>query len=382
MSSVRRPWHRDAVQPRPRTLTAVGLAVVALVVAANATGAVGFGRTGPALQVSLGTVGYTLAAVTFLLWITAPRWVAVLLLLAMGLAVTAIRAADPTGPVVGLFLIMAFAPLRLPLPEASAVAVATALLFNLEQMRTAADPALVLLVTDGGAAFFFLMGWLLRREREQRVELEATRDAERVAAALAERTRLAREVHDVLAHTLSALAVQLEGGRLLARSSGASPEVLATLQNAQHLARAGLAEARRAVATLRGDELPGPEAIQQLLDEHRRSGGTYTLTVSGSPVPLPADARLALFRTVQEALSNVRKHAPDSTAVVALHWRREEVAVVVENHWAAATVSKQMDPAGYGLTGIAERADLLGGRFTAGPIADGFRVELHVPVVL
>lgn len=367
------------MQVRPRLFTSVGFAVVALVVVANAGGAVGFGLAGPAAQVTAATAAYALAAAVFLLWATAPRWVVVGLLVTMAVTATAVRHADPTGPVVALFLIMAFAPLRLPLPEAAATAVASALMFNLEQAHSADSPALFILVTDGGAAFFFLMGWLLRREHEQRLELQASRDAERRAAALAERTRLAREVHDVLAHTLSGLAVQLEGARLLARANQTAPDVVDVLDSAHGLARAGLADARRAVATLRGDDLPGPQLVPQLVEEHRRAGGRCTLTVTGDPVPLPADARLAVYRAVQEALSNVRKHAPDATAEVSLRWGSGEAVVVVQDRGAGEPVSTT-GPPGYGLTGLAERAQLLGGRFSAAPTQDGFRVELAVPV--
>lgn len=367
------------MQVRPRLLTAVGFAVVALVVVANASGAVGFGLNGPAAQLTAATIAYVAAAAAFLLWVTAPRWAVVALVATMAVAASAVRDADPTGPVVALFLVMAFAPLRLPVPEAAATAVASALVFNLEQARSAADPVLFILVTDGGAAFFFLMGWLLRREQEQRLELEATRDAERVAAALAERTRLAREVHDVLAHTLSGLAVHLEGARLLARSSQTPPDVVTAIDSAHGLAKAGLADARRAVATLRGDDLPGPELVPQLIEEHRRAGGTATLTITGDAVALPADARLAVYRAVQESLSNIRKHAPDATALVTVRWESEEAVVVVEDHGGAGPASST-DTAGYGLTGIAERAQLLGGRFSAAPTSDGFRVELAVPV--
>ncbi|MGY1722179.1 sensor histidine kinase [Blastococcus sp. SYSU DS0533] len=368
------------MQVRARLLTSVGFAVVALVVVANAAGAVGFGLSGSAAQVTTATAAYAVAAGVFLLWVDAPRRFVVALLFAMAVAATAVRNADPAGPVVALFLIMAFAPLRLPVRDAAATAVASALLFNLEQFQSAQSPALFVLVTDGGAAFFFLMGWLLRREHEQRQELEATRDAERLAAALAERSRLAREMHDVLAHTLSGLAVHLEGARLLARSGHAAPEVVTALDDASQLARAGLTEARRAVAALRGDDLPGPEEVPQLIEEHRRSGGRCTLDVSGDPVVLAPNARLAVYRTVQEGLSNVRKHAPDATAEVTIRWSDSAVVVIVEDHGGPRPGQPASGPAGYGLTGIAERADLLGGRFRATQSADGFRVELSVPV--
>jgi signal transduction histidine kinase len=112
---------------------------------------------------------------------------------------------------------MAFAPLRLEVRQAAAVCSVGVVLFDLQLLLEAPDAGVFLLVVDGGAAFFFLLGVLLRHEGEQRdrvarllVELEASWDAEKAAAALAERSRLAREMHDVLAHTLSGLVLQLE----------------------------------------------------------------------------------------------------------------------------------------------------------------------------
>ena len=97
-------------------------------------------------------------------------------------------------------------------------------------------------------------------------ELRESRAAHAESAALAERGRVARDMHDVLAHSLSALALQLEGARLLARDRGADPEVVAAIERAHHLAAGGLAEARQAIAALRGDELPGPERLHALAD--------------------------------------------------------------------------------------------------------------------
>ena len=177
---------------RNRWLTLIGAAVVGLVVIANAAGEVGFGLAGAPLLITAATAVYASAALVFLMWAAAPGGVTVVLLLVMGVAASVIHNADPAGPVVGLFLVMAFAPLRLELRTAAAVAVATALTFNVQQATTAPNPAVFITVTNGGAAFFFAMGWLLRREQEQRAQLEATRDAERIAATLTERARLAR----------------------------------------------------------------------------------------------------------------------------------------------------------------------------------------------
>jgi signal transduction histidine kinase len=233
------------------------------------------------------------------------------------------------------------------------------------------------------------MGVLLQREQTQRrrtdrllAELEAARDAEREAVALAERARLAREMHDVLAHTLSGLALQLEGVRLLAGSRQADPELTAAVERAGRLARGGLAEARRAIAALRGDALPGPELLPALVDQHRQAvGGRCRLEVRGQPRELPPDARLALYRTAQEALANVRKHAPGAAVDVRLTWDDDHAVLVVEDQAdGGAGPPAAAGDGGYGLTGMAERAELLGGHLDAGPTAAGFRVELRLPV--
>ncbi|MBV9197035.1 MAG: histidine kinase dimerization/phosphoacceptor domain-containing protein [Solirubrobacterales bacterium] len=113
---------------------------------------------------------------------------------------------------------------------------------------------------------WFLAMRLLRYVSDQRNELQASREAESGAAAAAERGRLAREMHDVLAHSLSALALQLETTRLLARDRGADEEITQAIDRAHHLAASGLDEARRAIAAQRGEELPGPERIGALAD--------------------------------------------------------------------------------------------------------------------
>lgn len=371
-------WQTGSMQHN-RWLPVLGLAVVGLVVLANAAGEVGFGTSGAPLLVLAATGVYVAAAAGLLLWRTAPIGLYVTLLLVMAGAASAIHAGDPDGPVVGLFLVMAFAPIRLPVRTAAAVAITGALAFNLQQASTAPNPVVFITVTNGGAAFFFAMGWLLRREQEQRVELEATRDAERIAAALAERARLAREIHDVLAHTLSGLALQLEGARLLARSCGTDSQVTLALARAHGLAREGLSDAHRAVAALRGDAVPGPDQLAALVDEHRRLvGGTVQLNVDGDPVELTQDARLALFRTTQEALSNTRKHSTARAASVLLTWTAGGAHLVIEDHGTARS-ERTPTVGGYGLTGLAERAGLLGGEFSAGRTSDGFRVELDLP---
>lgn len=195
-------------------------------------------------------------------------------------------------------------------------------------------------------------------------------------AATRERERIAREMHDVLAHTLSGLTVQLEATRLLAEQRPGDPAVAEAVGNAHRLAREGLLEARRAVSALRG-EMPGAAQLEQLLHDFEvESGIRCRLDVEGTPVPLRPEAQLALYRTAQEALTNVRKHADATSVALRLIWSRRGAELTVEDE---GTPKPSLAPGGYGLNGIRERAALLGGSLEAGPIEGGFRVRLRVP---
>jgi signal transduction histidine kinase len=218
------------------------------------------------------------------------------------------------------------------------------------------------------------------------LELEQTRGAELRAAALAERQRLAREMHDVLAHSLSGLVMNLEGARMLAASDPADPRLADTIDRAHHLARSGLNEARRAISVLRDDELPGPESIETMTTEFARDSGIpCRFAVTGPRRDVSSETQLALYRVAQEALTNIRKHAHPDRAEVALAYERGAVTLTVEDIETdpAADRPEATAPSalngGYGLTGMRERAELLGGTLTACPTSHGFRVELRVP---
>jgi signal transduction histidine kinase len=189
-------------------------------------------------------------------------------------------------------------------------------------------------------------------------------------------------MHDVLAHSLSALALQLETTRLLARDRGVDDEITRAIDQAHHLAASGLDEARRAIAAERGDQLPGPERIGALAEAFReQSGLPVALRVLGEPRELPPEARLAVYRTAQEALTNVRRHATSERVDVRLDYGPDSTVLVIEDHAIpgspGATEVGLMG--GYGLTGMRERAELLGGELLAQPTSTGFRVELRLP---
>jgi signal transduction histidine kinase len=135
----------------------------------------------------------------------------------------------------------------------------------------------------------------------------------------------------------------------------------------------------QAIQALRGDAIPGPELISELLEDHRRATNSpCSLTVMGEPGPLASEANVALYRTAQEALSNVRKHAPSAGVDVKLIWEGDGARLIVESRDGASSTDPESG-SGYGLAGMSERAQLAGGSLVTGPTADGFRVELQAP---
>lgn len=215
--------------------------------------------------------------------------------------------------------------------------------------------------------------YVLPRWSRQAQRIRVERAAER------ERERVAREIHDVLAHTLSALAVQLEAARVLAERRPGDPGVAQAVGRSHRLAREGLDEARRAVGALRGETAPGPDELPALVRRFQEESAIPChLVVEGSPAALQPDARLALYRTAQEALTNVRKHAHPAEVTVRLVYRDRRAELTVEDLGDAGSPAPA-DPGGHGLTGIRERAALLGGTLEAGPVPGGFRVRLEVP---
>ena len=237
----------------------------------------------------------------------------------------------------------------------------------------------------GGIFLYAMVVWRFRQHDEQSqrllAQMEETRDAELRAAALSERQRLAREMHDVLAHSLSGLVVQLEGARLLALSDPGDERLAGTIDRAHQLARSGLDEARRAIGMLRDDELPGPDRLAVLARTFEADTGIpCRFTETGKPGELRPAVRLALYRVTQEALTNVRKHAHPDQVEVRLDRQSAEISLMIEDFGdEPLAAAAEKDSHGYGLTGMRERAELLGGTLTAAPTGHGFRVELRIP---
>ncbi|MEU5882149.1 histidine kinase [Spirillospora sp. NPDC047279] len=221
------------------------------------------------------------------------------------------------------------------------------------------------------------LGALATRQRVQ--AQEATRRAEANTLVLDERAHIAREIHDILAHSLSAQIVHLEGARLLLSRDGDRVQALDRVERAQRLARAGLEETRRALATLRGDAPRLEEALAELAEEFRDgTGRSCEVEVTGTPHELSPQSGLAVIRTAQEALTNVRKHAPGAQVRLLLAYGDGGVELDVIDTGGTEAALTDLG-GGYGLVGMRERAELIGGTLETGPEGEGFRVKLRVP---
>ncbi|TDP93975.1 sensor histidine kinase [Labedaea rhizosphaerae] len=197
------------------------------------------------------------------------------------------------------------------------------------------------------------------------------------AAALDERARIAREMHDVLAHSLGALTVQLDVAEALL-DKGDAAQASERVRRANRLAREGLTEARDAVAALRRDGVPSlSEALAQLAEAHRRDHGPVDFHVEGAPRQLPSAAAVSLVRAAREALTNAARHAPGAPVTMALAFDADHVTLTVAN--AVPEDAPVLEgPRGYGLTGMRERLVLVGGTLDAGGV-DRWLVTATVP---
>jgi signal transduction histidine kinase len=214
------------------------------------------------------------------------------------------------------------------------------------------------------------------REANRRLRAYAAQAEE--LATMRERNRLAREIHDTLGHHLTTVNVQLEAARAVLESD---PErALQAVESAQALTKKGLAEVRGSVAALRAsptERKPLPEAIAALVDELQSSGIVAEFVVAGQPRELSPEVQLALYRTAQEGLTNVRRHARASWVQVELDYRdATRVRLTVEDNGVGATSAE----GGFGLIGVRERVLLLDGEMrTETTPREGFRLDVEVP---
>jgi signal transduction histidine kinase len=251
---------------------------------------------------------------------------------------------------------------------------------------------------SGGELVFiplmFALGWLVGfavRERAAQAEAAEARathaeqereTAARIAVA-EERARIARELHDIVAHAVSVMVLQV--GAVRHRLPDELSDDQDALQEVERTGRAALGEMRRLLGAMRRDgegvELapqPGLGNLERLLDEFRRAGLTVALQVEGSPIPLAQAVDLSAYRIVQEGLTNALKHADAAHADVVVRYRPDELQIDVRDDGRGPSTS---DGLGHGLVGIRERVNLYGGRMTAGS-ADGrgFLLSTSLPL--
>ena len=245
----------------------------------------------------------------------------------------------------------------------------------------AGDPLLIAVCT-----MFGLQRRSYRVQAEQSAALlaqhERLRAEQRRADVLDERTRIAREIHDVLAHSLGALGIQIQAAKAMLTDHGDVDRAVQTLTTAQRMAADGLTETRRAVHALRVDALPLGEELATVVDTHRqRYQVPVTLETSGTARTLPPDAALALLRTAQEAMVNAAKHAPGQRVAVRLDYGAHDVRLSVVNDLdgAGTPVRSPGTAGGYGLTGMQERLRLLNGTLRAGPKDRDWTVTAELP---
>jgi signal transduction histidine kinase len=392
-------------------------------------------RYGPGMQrLGLLTRRYVLDVVVVLLAIvamveivlrgdapTAPRttlWFALPAIAMLVLAVFARRRFPFAAPIAYWLLAagLSFVDWRLIPFAISLIPIGMAVAFLLGNLRNAVQAGIGLAVVLGGAAIIvykipghtaaelvfvplefgilWLAGFILRETVEQaeaaegRATLaEQEREAEALRAVVEERTRIARELHDIVGHAVSVMTVQTSGVRRLLRpEQDQEREALITVERT---GREALAEMRRVVGALRDPEegpalapRPSLSRVDTLVAKARETGLPVDLEIEGEPVPLPAGVDLTAYRLVQEGLTNTIKHAAARHADVRVRYDPGQVEIEVcdDGRGADGSDSTSSD-GGHGLVGMRERVSIYGGELEAGPRAEGgFRLRARIPV--
>ncbi|MEV5263227.1 sensor histidine kinase [Streptomyces anulatus] len=250
----------------------------------------------------------------------------------------------------------------------------------------------------------FVLAWVLgdslRTRRayfdqleERAARLEREREAQSKVAVAAERARIARELHDVVAHNVSVMVVQADGAAYV--MDAAPDQAKQALETISSTGRQALAEMRRLLGVLRtgdapesGEYVPQPdvEQIEDLVAQVRQTGLTVDFKVEGTPRPLPSGVELTAYRVVQEALTNTRKHGgPDAGASVRLVYFDDGLGLLIEDDGRGAAHELYedggADGAGHGMIGMRERVGMVGGTLDAGPRpGGGFRISALLPL--
>lgn len=405
--------------PVPSVLTVIRLGVIAVALATMPFTSSDFfgGVRGTVSAIAFGT-----AIVTWIAWMTASRndRAAIAALAGLGVSGGVLAGLSEFSLAIAIgCVVTSAAAIRMRPGQSLAITAATVASFLLSGFAGFAGGASAGTLIGYPCAFVGLWGFgltryafVLRAEAAERM-LEQTRrarEAETQAAALAERARIAREIHDVLAHSLAAVSVNLQAAEGLLSCLPGSPELtkaIECVERAGAFTREGLTEARHAINALRDNTSPLPEQLKALAAQHRAAGDAeVAFGMSGSPRPVPPDANLTAYRTAQEALTNARKHSPGQPVRLRLDFAPAEITLLAVNQLPPAPADPDgipapddagasrgsRDPAttgtrsllagtggGHGLTGLRERAALGGGTLTAGPVDGQWQVCLRIP---
>ncbi len=295
-----------------------------------------------------------------------------------------------------LYTVAAYRPRRASVPAllvclaGSAVAAATVWRPLNGPDRAFAQIALPAALLSGCVLLAWVLGDSMRYRRgyyaaleDKAARLEAERHAQAKIAAAAERARIARELHDIVAHHVSVMVVQADGARYALRTDPDRTDTALTAISAT--GRQALTEMRKLLGVLRSASeragltpVPGLGELRELLDQARAAGLEVSYTLTGTPRELPEGAELAAYRVVQESLTNTRKHGGlAASAAVRLRYEPDGLTVEVTDD---GTASPGSEPAGHGLAGMRERIAMYGGTVQAGPLpGGGFGVTAHLP---
>ena len=291
----------------------------------------------------------------------------------------------PVGMAVAFLLGNLRDPLRAGLGLAVVVGSSTLIVYNIPGH---ANAELVFVPVE--FAISWVAGFALRERAEQAeaAELRAAlaereRDAAARVAVAEERARIARELHDIVAHAVSVMVLQV--GAVRHKLPDALAEDREALRGVERAGRTALAEMRRLLGAMRrdGDEAelvpqPGLDGLDSLVDEVSRAGLPVRLHVDGEPFPLPRGVELSAYRIVQEGLTNALKHARASDADVTVRYRLDELEIEVRDNGKGSATS---DGLGHGLVGIRERVKIYGGEMTAGTAnGSGFILSTRLPL--
>jgi len=328
-----------------------------------------------------------LAGVALLGWLvrelvpSTSRWFVVTCLVALAAASVVTTSTSVLGYIAGIVCLAALiAAPSWPLAVGLVAAGGSAVIVGVGTLVLAAD-----VPTTLGAFVGLIVAILVgisRRQARTGVARERALLEERArTAALAERSRIARDIHDVLAHSLGGLVLQLDAVEALLES-GKTAEAASRVTAARGLAAEGLDEARRAVDALRDPDAAADlaGAIEQLVATHRSVGASASLSTTGEPSPLSDDAAGALRRAAQEVLSNARRHAPGQPTALELDWRPDEVALTATTPLADDIDGPSSAGGGRGLVGLRERMEALGGNAQWEVRAGAFVVTAQVPL--